>query len=180
MSTTSASSNPRPRRKAAIEAGKHVRDILEWECLPENSVKFQLIAAEFDKQFEAERQARLVNAGDIEDDNASNSHEMGSDLQMSEEDEEMNEDDRDFVEDDSDYNESDATFVLSDADSCELSSVDNDVDVQQQNLTLEEELMDCMDPHPETVAFFDPATRVLETETDMFFNTADGATDDVT
>ena len=175
MSDTTTGGNCRPRRRAAIEAAKHVRDILEWECLPENSVKFQLIAAEFDKQFEDERQAKLVGDGDLEDDDTSNLPAIGSDVDMSDEDEEMNEDDLDFVENDSDYNESDATFILSDADSCNSSSDNNEEDTGKPSLTLEEELLDCMDVHAETVTLVDSATR--ETETDLFFNDTDVVTE---
>ena len=159
--TTESNYRSRPRRQAAIEADKNVREILEWECLPENSVKFQLVAAEFDKQFEAERQAKLVDDGDIEDADASDLHEESSDAEMSGEDEEMNEDDQDFVENDSDYNESDATFVLSDSEKSDLSSDNGEDNTNTSNLTIEEELMDCLDEPPPT-----SATRVFETEAD--------------
>lgn len=171
MSDTTTGGNCRPRRKAAIEAAKHVREILEWECLPENSAKFQLIAAEFDKQFEAERESKLVNDGDLEDDDTSNLPAVGSDVDMSDDDEEMNEDDLNFIEKDSDYNESDATFVLSDAESCNYSSDNNAEETGKPNLTLEEELLDCLDVHAETVTLNDSST--LETETDLFLNDTD-------
>ena len=161
--TTESNLRSRPRRQAAIEADKSVREILEWECLPENSAKFQRVAAEFDKQFEAERQAKLVDDGDIEDGDASDLHEENSDAEMSGQDEEMNEEDKDFVENDSEYDESDATFVLSDSEKSDLSSDHGEENTNIPNLTMEEELMDCLD-EPEHTA----ATHVLETEADDF------------
>ena len=134
----------RPRRQAAIAAAENVRSILEWESLPEHSVKFQQVAAEFDKQFEDERQGKLVCAEDIDEDAASNFDDMCSEMEMSEEDE-MDEDDMNFVEHDSNYEDSDATFILSGEESVASSCVDDEHINDSKGLTLEEELSDCMD-----------------------------------
>ena len=52
----------RPRRQAAQLALEKMRDIMEWEELPENSQRFMECAALIDSEFEAEVRHKSVLA----------------------------------------------------------------------------------------------------------------------
>ena len=126
----------RPRRQAAIVAMENVRNVLEWESLPETSAKFQTVAADFDRQFEEECKRKDKNDDEIYNLNESHDDDTVSDASH---DDEMDEDDKNFIDNaDDDYVDSDATFVLSEDDVVSTSSEENDHNVA--NLTELDEL----------------------------------------
>lgn len=141
----------RPRRQAALTAMQNVRSVLEWESLPETSAKFQEIAAEFDRQFDEERQ--LTHTTDTLDaDNSCDADETSGPS----EDEAMDQDDIDFIDNaEDDYADSDETFKISDDEELSTSS--------EQSFDDNSVLMELNDTMPQS-----PTSSVLQFDVGSF------------
>ena len=55
----------RPKRSAAAMAVSKIREVLEWEELPEQSVRFKECAARIDAEFAAEQKSKRVKQQDL-------------------------------------------------------------------------------------------------------------------
>jgi hypothetical protein len=58
----------RPRRQAAQDAVAKMRDVFEWEQLPESSRRFRECAAQIDAELRAEVQQKSVLVSDLDPD----------------------------------------------------------------------------------------------------------------